>query len=67
MVTVIDSAIDDDEDSLWYWMCGFAVGAGAALLGHALLSNRAKKQKEEQALDHTLEESFPASDPPSIP
>jgi gas vesicle protein len=53
-------------------MVGFAVGAMAALLaaprpgyGYTSLRDRRRKHAEGPLVDEAIEESFPASDPPS--
>ncbi|MCC7184980.1 MAG: hypothetical protein IT185_01980 [Acidobacteria bacterium] len=47
-----------------------ALAAAAIAAGYVLIKSRrdraAEAQHREECLDHTLEDSFPASDPPSF-
>ncbi len=49
-------------------MCGYALATlalGAAVIGRAVATRRRARVETEATLDETLDESFPASDPPS--
>jgi hypothetical protein len=43
----------------------FIAAGGTAWLGYRLFRQKAKIEHREQIIDETLDDSFPASDPPS--